>query len=134
MKKLVYLLSIVMVSQVAIAESIQCPESIKTQQSMKDKVNGWDVFIAGWSAGHALNGVTFFDAHPKEEASLAPDNEDKKDNKLVWSFKSKNQIWFACRYIDTKVQLLKMLPNTFVATLQRRHPQSLTPARFMLCG
>ena len=111
MKKLGYLLMAVLVPHIAIAESIKCPESIKTQQSMKEKVKDWDIFIEGWSTGHKLNGVTFFDAHPKEKASLAPDNEDTKDNKLVWTFKSKNHIWFACRYMDTKVQLLKTSIN-----------------------
>ena len=39
------------------------------------------------------------------------------------------------RIVSSRRQLFKMLPNTFVATLQRRHPQSLTPARFerVLC-
>jgi hypothetical protein len=88
---------------------MQCPPSLKTTQSLQEKVKGWDVFVSDLNAAHHLNQITFYDQHPKEHASLAPDNEDSKENKLSWTFNN-NSIWLACGYSQTTVQLIQKLP------------------------
>ena len=77
---------------------------------MQEKVNGWDEFLDDWNIVHHFDRVTFYAGHPKEHASLAPDNEGTKSNKLNWSF-GKDRIWVACGYSNTTIQLIQRIPD-----------------------
>lgn len=94
----------------ALAATIQCPHEIKTTQSLLKKVNGWGEFSDDWNIVHNVNRVTFYASHPNEHASLAPDNEDTKSNKALWTF-GKDKIWLACGYSNTAIQLIQKLPD-----------------------
>ncbi|MBI2785155.1 MAG: hypothetical protein HYX60_02130 [Legionella longbeachae] len=94
----------------ALAITIKCPDKINTSQSLQEKVNGWDEFLDDWNIVHHFNKVTFYAGHPKEHASLVPDNEDTKSNKMNWTF-GKDIIWLACGYSNTDIQLIQKLPN-----------------------
>jgi hypothetical protein len=106
----VFALSIFCMQQ-TIAATVDCPGIINTHQTLQQEINGWNGYTAATDAQQVLQGVTFYDRHPSENASLAPDNETPKDNKLVWSFDQKDNIWVACRYSNTNVQLIKKLPK-----------------------
>lgn len=99
---------------VAWAAKIECPAGMMTNQTMLGKEQGWEVYVDSVNNHHSLSGITFYATHPKNMASLAPGNEDTKGNKLVWKFAGdgKDEIWLACRYRDTNVQLIQKLPLT----------------------
>ncbi|KTD25394.1 Uncharacterised protein [Legionella lansingensis] len=100
----------IVVLHAASAAAIQCPQKIKTNQSLQEKINGWDAFVDDWNAVHPLTHVTFYCHHPKEHASLAPDNEGTKGNKFIWTF-DRNEFWIACGYAGTTIQLIQKLPG-----------------------
>ena len=91
------------------AATIQCPQAVKTRQVIDGKMKGWDTFVNQENVINNLNGITFYDHHPKENASLAPDNEGTVGKKLMWTFGG-SEIWLACGYANTTVQLLQKLP------------------------
>lgn len=91
------------------AAKVECPAGLMTTQIMLGKVEGWDAYIDELNSRHSLEGITFFDGHPKEMASLAPDNENTQDHKLTWTFGPKQEIWLVCKYKNTKVALIKKL-------------------------
>jgi hypothetical protein len=95
----------------AIAATVNCPMVINTHQSLQQEINGWDSYTAATDAQHVLQGVTFYDKHPRQNASLAPDDENIQNNKLVWTFNKKSDVWLACRYANTNVQLIQRLPK-----------------------
>lgn len=112
MKILIFIpliLGLTMALHSALAITIQCPQEIKTTQFLQKKVNGWGEFSDDWNIVHHVNRVTFYAGHPNEHASLAPDNEDTKSNKALWTF-GKDKIWLVCGYSNTGVQLIQELP------------------------
>lgn len=90
--------------------TIQCPQVIKTNQSLQQEIKEWDVFLDDWNYVHHFNRITFYAGHPKEHASLAPDSENSKVKKLTWTF-DKQEIWVACGYSNITIQLIQKLPN-----------------------
>jgi len=104
------ILGLVMTFQTALAASIQCPDRIKTNQSLQKKIDGWGAFLDDGNRVHRFNKVTFYAGPPNEHASLAPDNEGTKSNKAIWTF-GKDEIWLACGYSNTEIQLIRKLPE-----------------------
>lgn len=94
--------------QPAYARALQCPEQIKTNQSLAAQVKGWDAFVDDLNLVYHAERVTFYAGHPKEHASLAPDNGTMKNGQLSWTFND-NEIWMACGYSHTSVQLVQKL-------------------------
>lgn len=90
------------------AATIQCPQSIRTNQSLQHEVKKWNVFVDDLNGTHQFERVTFYSGHPKEHASLAPDRETSKVKKLTWTF-DKQETWIACEYTHTKIQLIQKL-------------------------
>ncbi|KTC89656.1 hypothetical protein OQJ18_08260 [Fluoribacter dumoffii] len=96
-------------SSLASATPIHCPQTIQTNQSLRGNLNQWEAFQDDLNSIHYFERVTFYSGHPKEHASLAPDHEDSKKEKLTWSL-GKQEIWIACEYTGTKIQLIQKLP------------------------
>ncbi len=90
------------------AATLKCPETIMTHQSLQRKVHGWSEFVDECNAEHNLEGLDFYAGTPQGHASLAPDNETTKGNKLIWTF-GKDKIWLACRYTHSTIQLVQKL-------------------------
>jgi len=93
------------------AETELCPASIETQQSVKSAPYPFRaVAVARVSQ---LMGLTFFDGDPKDEASLAPDDEVKSGGKIVstWSFPPGNArgTYLQCAFTDTTIVLQRKL-------------------------
>lgn len=105
------LTGLTMTSHFALAVILNCPNAIKTNQSLQQKVDGWDGFLDDWNNVHNFNLITFYSGHPKNHTSLTPDNEDTKGNKLTWSF-GEGKIWLACGYSNTDIQLIQELPGS----------------------
>jgi hypothetical protein len=91
------------------AATIECPKTIKTNQSLQGKIANWEAFIDDSNDIHNFARVTFYSQHPKGHASLTPDNT--KNTKATWNFNG-SEIWLACEYTNTRVQLIQKLPNT----------------------
>lgn len=102
---------LILVSNCVLSEIVTCPESIDTNQSLGKKIEGWDGFLDDLNNVHYFNRITFYSEHPKMHASLAPDDEHTKGNNLTWTFGA-HQIWLACGYYNTDVQLIRQLSNS----------------------
>ncbi|CAM2791501.1 Uncharacterised protein [Legionella steigerwaltii] len=105
-----FFLGLVVFCNSASATTIHCPETIQTNQSLQHEIKAWEAFQDDWNSTHHFDRITFYSGHPKEHASLAPDNEVSKVKKLTWSF-DKQEIWVACGYTNTKIQLIQKIPN-----------------------
>jgi hypothetical protein len=90
------------------AEGDICPVRLETRQSAKDPYE----LVHGNDAS-PLMGVTFFDGDPKDEASLAPDNETKVAATTVstWKFVTDDKlgIFVRCSYFGTSLELQRRL-------------------------
>jgi len=102
------------------AEGDICPAHLETRQSVKAPYPFQAV--PGESAS-PLMGITFFDGDPKDEASLAPDDEKKVTGTTVstWKFagSDKSSTFVRCSYFGTSVQLQRRLvpaPGTCTVT------------------
>lgn len=107
-------------TSIVMAGSIQCPAAINTAQNILKKPAGWESFIDETNIIHSWNGITLYSGHPREMASLAPDNEHTQDNKLIWHFNHQTDtqtVWLACRYEHTSIQLIKPLPRSITTCI-----------------
>lgn len=104
------LTGLTLTSHFALAAILNCPSTIRTNQSLQQKIDGWDGFLDDGNKVYSFNRVTFYSGHPKFNASLAPDNEGTKGDKLIWSF-GKDKIWLACGYSNTDIKLIRELPD-----------------------
>lgn len=102
-------LGLVMLCHSVSAATIQCPQIIQTKQSLQQEINKWNVLVDNWNNDHRFERIAFYSGHPKEHASLAPDNETSQIKKLTWTF-GKQETWVACEYTHTKIQLIQKLP------------------------
>jgi hypothetical protein len=91
------------------AEEISCPISIKVDEKITDIPSSWEPVIN--PQGHHLDNVALYYGHPKEMASLVPDQETK--DKAIWRFPNKEseKYWLACNYSGTEIMLVKQLPH-----------------------
>ncbi|KTD17406.1 STY0301 family protein [Legionella jordanis] len=92
----------------ACAAGLPCPKEIDTRQILLHNIPGWQSYSAASNQKNYLNRLTFYSGHPKEQASLAPDNESSKSKILQWSFNDE-EIWIACGYAETNIELIRKL-------------------------
>ncbi|WP_131783743.1 STY0301 family protein [Legionella gresilensis] len=107
---IIFLISGILLSFKSLAHPINCPKVIKTTQPLKAQEAGWKVFLDVNQTNHLLGHVTFYAGHPSENASLAPDNENMKTNKMIWRLQG-NNFWMACSYTGTTIKLIQQLPK-----------------------
>ena len=83
------------------AEKYECPGKITLRHELARK-SKFKLFNPSGELKSDLefSGILLFEGHPKEEASLAPDNGDA-DFPHRWSLKGKN-FWLACQYQSDK--------------------------------
>jgi hypothetical protein len=95
------------------AESDICPAHLETRQGAKAP---YPFQIVPGSEASPLMGVTFFDGDPKDEASLAPDSENKAAGTTVstWKFAQDEKLGTVvrCSYFGTSLQLQRRLVPT----------------------
>jgi len=94
---------------------ILCPPEVATVQTSSAAPEGWDVFIDTVNAKHFLESISLYSGHPREMASLVPDNEgDSSDDSSVWTLFPENSrsYWVACKYHDTDIMLIKSFAIT----------------------
>ncbi|WP_454780561.1 STY0301 family protein [Legionella sp. WA2022007384] len=93
----------------ASAATIQCPQTIQTNQSLQHDISKWHGFLDNLNSNNHFERITFYSGHPKEHASLAPDSESSKIKKLTWTF-GEQETWIACEYTHTQIQLIQKIP------------------------
>ena len=90
-----------------------CPVSSVVEQKVVDVPNGWEVSYG--NVHHELTSITFYDGHPKENASLVNDQvmKSKREEKLIWHFErnSARSYWLTCSYGRTNVVLSRAIPK-----------------------
>lgn len=97
------------------ALDLKCPARINTDQGLRGAEAGWEA-VAKFSSEtpNTLSGVQFFEGHPSQMASLAPDQSREQKGKSVnfWKFEAKtsSEQWFTCMYSQTRVILARRLP------------------------
>lgn len=96
------------------AASYICPPLIDEEPRTAKPLNGfegWD-FKEEEDEDHVLTEVSLYSGHPKEMASLAPDNKGGKAP-WVWSNpKNGANYWLMCRYDRTRLTYIRKL-DTF---------------------
>ncbi|STX51587.1 Uncharacterised protein [Legionella busanensis] len=107
---IIFLISGILLAFKSLAQPINCPKAIKTIQSIKTHKAGWETFLDINQTDQLFSHVTFYAGHPSENASLAPDNEDVKTNKMTWQLRG-NNFWIACSYSGTTIKLIQKLPK-----------------------
>ena len=89
----------------------QCPSEIDTTQQLEKPAPGWREFHS--KTPHRLNQITFYDGHPDEQASLAPDTSKSMKGAEIstWQFGNRigRRIWIACGYAGTAISLIQEL-------------------------
>ena len=92
------------------AEVDVCPGRLETRQSAKAP---YPYQLVPGNDAAPLMGITFFDGDPKDEASLAPDNETKAAGTTVstWKFAADSNLgtFVRCSYFGTSLQLQRRL-------------------------
>jgi len=91
-----------------------CPDRINvTGGSVADKPEGFTVW-KNPNVYHWLNGLSIYDGHPRELASLIPDDPEKDEQ--VWTLQENNPrgYWLECWYGNTHLRLIKELPENTV--------------------
>lgn len=102
-----------------------CPPAVKTGQQLTAPVAGWAAMQD--DAPHQLAGITFYDGPPAEKASLVYDRmqRGKAEQVATWSFDAHRgrEIWVACSYSGTAIQLTRSLPKGTVTCSVSYDPQ-----------
>lgn len=92
-------------------QNVVCPQS--PDASLPD---GWQTSMIHARVPKA-DGLTVFDGHPEELASLVPDNEPAEAGEMhFWTFPvhKERQIWVECTYQNKAVRLIRALPDGIV--------------------
>ena len=78
-------------------QKYECPGKITLKHDLTQKTK-FQLFAPSGELKSKLkfSGILLFDGHPKEQASLVPDNGDS-DFPHKWTLKGKN-FWLACKY------------------------------------
>jgi hypothetical protein len=74
--------------------SVECPEKIRPSTTLTNTPDGWAAMLGGSGDSH-FEGVSIYDGHPKEMASLAPDNKGQSTNVYVWTVRPQTN-WRIC--------------------------------------
>ena len=111
MWKVLSVLVLASLPQVAGAFDFDCPADIRTGQSLSQEVAGWEVFSDTENAHYRLERVRFFYGTPERHADLAPDDEDNQGDSNFWSFVGTEPLWQVCVYGNTSVMLSRPLPK-----------------------
>lgn len=96
------------------ADELGCPARVSVSQQIGKVPSPWVASYA--KAPLTLGGVTFYDGHPSEMASLVYDDEKTSGNTIVatWFFRadtSARGFWLSCRYNQTTAVLSRQIPR-----------------------
>lgn len=95
---------------------IECPEEIKTKQSVSTVPKGWSAHVDTLTTRQIFTGLTLFNGHPKDAAPLFPDEAEKNEKitdapDTVYKIPPGHDVYVACLYTGTLVQMVRKLPK-----------------------
>lgn len=92
---------------------IKCPAQITTKETLANTIPYWHATIQDTT--HPWRAVTFYDGDPRDNASLAPDKENK--NQSTWQFTSPRErdIYIACGYYRSSIELNQTLAKNITS-------------------
>lgn len=96
----------------AVADTV-CPASVSVEEHAAQPPEGWSARDSGIHPN--LIGVTIYDGPLEENASLVYDDEKKTSREITqtWNLtRSDRGYWLVCRYSDTRVELMRRLPDS----------------------
>ncbi len=99
------------------AVEYRCPDTIKTIQSLPGKLsNGWTWFADTINNKQFLEAIQIYYGHPKDGASLVPDNGNNEDVEEgpYWTFPPSikhEKYWIACSYSQNIIRLAREIPT-----------------------
>jgi hypothetical protein len=104
----------------ALAVEYRCPESIETEQKLlKPSLPEWSSMNDRMNRQQRLEQISVFSGHPRDGASLVPDNVNEK-NDPFWTLErsKKETYWIGCFYSQSTVRLVREIaPNLTRCTL-----------------
>lgn len=98
--------------------NVECPEAIQVDERLASKHPLWEgAANNGYGQfGHMLQNVGFYYGHPKNRASMVPDDttdNKKRVRKSAWKLLgngAQEEYWVACSYNNTLQTLARRLP------------------------
>lgn len=119
----------------------ECPEEIKTKQSGA-AIKGWTTDVDTLNARQIFSGLVLFSGHPKDGATLMPDEappanpgeksvETSGAGDIVYTLTGKES-YMACQYTSTVVRLIKKLPKD-VKTCRVKFSETLGHVQMVAC-
>lgn len=102
---------ILLVSLQSFGIELSCPREITSTQTFSGTTpDGWEAFDYHPPISHKLQGIGVFNGPPQGEAALIPDNEKEP---YIWTLSKddKSGYWISCRYGDTRLSLIKKMPD-----------------------
>lgn len=113
------LAGIMFTSAQALAKSlvIQCPDPIALKEVAKSTHPKWEVTADKGKIAVSFESILLYDGHPREMASLKPDDESETPGRLVatWNLPKAEPdrgYWVGCAYRNSMTLLTKRLPDT----------------------
>ena len=104
-----------------------CPKQIETEQKLNTQLaDQWQSMNDTFNNRQLLEMIQVFSGHPKDGASLIPDNTNTHD--AVWTFNNeKESLWIACFYQQSTVRLIHKLPNNVKKCFlnKKKNPESI---------
>lgn len=93
---------------------IHCPASIDVSEHANRVDAGWEATPDEGRRGYSLEQVSFYDGHPREMASLVPDDSTQngmsRSSRWTFSRNAERPIWVACSYQNTRLMMTRALP------------------------
>jgi hypothetical protein len=120
---------------------IKCPDRIDLEQAANANYASWEVTPDKGKVGFLFESIRLFDGHPREMASLKPDDETEAPNRLVGTWhlpkaESDRGYWVGCSYSNSMTLLAKRLPDTVSIcryTVKRHSSGKLADVESFIC-
>jgi hypothetical protein len=99
---------------------IKCPHRVEVAETLKASYPSWEVTADKGKGDVNLQSMLLFDGHPRELASLAPDQSTEAKGQLIatWQLpkpEADRAYWVACAYRNSMTMLVKRLPDTVMS-------------------
>ena len=96
---------------------IKCPDRLALEETVKSTYPSWEVTVDKGKFDFFFEAIHLFDGHPREMASLKPDEETEAPGRLVatWHLpkaEADRGYWVGCAYSNSMTLLAKRLPDT----------------------
>jgi hypothetical protein len=125
----------------AAKEVIKCPDRIALEETAKSAYPSWEVTIDKGKSDFFFEAIYLFDGHPRDMASLKPDEETETPARIVGTWhlpkaEPDRGYWVGCAYSNSMTLLAKRLPDTVSIcryTVKRHSSGTLAGVESFIC-